>query len=300
MKPISGAPRHFPMYRLLRTLLLIAGLLPAISTQAATCDNPERLKFSFVPQGDVRHDSEAFRPLLARLQRALGKPVSIVAPASYGAVIEGLLAGNIDLALLGPASYAAAKKTDSGITAFASFAKKGGAFDDDGRFYHSLLVTRSDSRFTDIAALRGASLALTDPNSTSGYVVPRHFFPQASGQAFDRFFGKIVFTGSHDRAGLAVRNGQIDAAFVASFHLSDLVRTGLAKADDFRVLWRSAALPREPFVYRQRLCAGIKAQIVSVFLKHSDEENRSLLNRLNAKSFVPVGDDDYRLIRELY
>lgn len=282
------------------TLLLIVSTLLMPAAPATACDNPARLKFSFVPQGDVRSDSDAFRPLLERLQHKLGKPVSIITPASYAGVVEGLLAGSIDLALLGPASYAAAKKADPGITAFASFAKKGGAFDDDGSFYHSLLVTRSGSRYTDLASLRGASLALTDPGSTSGYVVPRHAFPQLSGHSLDAYFGKIVFTGSHDRAGLAVRNQQVDAAFVASFHLSDLVRNGQARASDFRVIWKSEPLPREPFVFRQQLCAGLKAQIVAVFLKNSTEDNQVLLNRLNAKRFIPVSDNDYRLIRELY
>jgi phosphonate transport system substrate-binding protein len=281
-------------------LLALAALLFASGAGAAACDNPARLRFSFVPQGDVRRDSEAFQPLIRRIEARVGKPVAIVTPASYASVVEGLLAGTIDFALLGPAAYAAAKKADAGITPFATFAKNGGAFDSDGMFYNSLLVTRSDGRFKDLHALHGATLALTDPGSTSGSVVPRHAFPKASGQALDSFFGKIVYTGDHDHAGLAVLNGQVDAAFVASFHLSDLVRAGKAKPGDFRVLWRSEPIPREPFVYRNRLCAALKEQIVGVFLNSSAEQNQRFLDRFQAQRFVPVVDADYRIIRELY
>ncbi len=301
MKSINSSasyllPRAFPV----KFLLAVAALLFSLSNEATSCDNPEQLRFSFVPQGNVRNDTDAFQSMIERVQKQSKKPVVIVNPISYASVIEGLLAGTIDFALLGPASYAAAKKEDPSIIAFATFSKNGGAFDSDGMFYNSLLVTKSGGRFNDIDSLHGAILALTDPGSTSGAVVPRHEFPKTSGQTLDSYFGKIVYAGDHDHAALAVLNGQVDAAFVASFHLSDLVRTGKANPDDFNVIWRSEQIPREPFVYRNRLCASIKEHIVGVFLKNSAEQNRIFLDKFQAQHLVPVNDADYRIIREMY
>jgi len=289
-----------PSVATLKALLALAAILISLDAAAAPCDNPAQLRFSFVPQGDVRNDTAAFQPLIERVQELAGKPVSIVTPSSYASVIEGLQAGAIDFALLGAASYAAAKKADPDIMVFATFFKKGGAFDSDGTFYNSVLVTKAGGSFNDIGSLRGATLALTDPNSTSGYLVPHHGFPKASGQALGSYFGKIVYAGDHDHAALAVLKGQVDAAFVASFHLSDLVRAGKAKQSDFKEVWRSEPIPREPFVYRNRLCAPIKEQIISVFLKSSAEQNKSILDRFQAQRFVPMNDGDYRMIRELY
>jgi phosphonate transport system substrate-binding protein len=281
-------------------LLALAAFLFAPGAQAESCDNPEHLRFSFIPQGDIRSDTEAFQPLINRIQKLVGKPVTIVTPSSYASVIEGLQADTIDFALLGAASYAAAKKADPDIMVFATFFKKGGAFDSDGKFYNSLLVTKGDGHYNDINSLHGATLALTDPNSTSGYVVPHHFFPKASGQALESYFGKIVYAGDHDHAALAVLNGRVDAAFVASFHLSDLVRAGKAKFSDFKVVWRSEPIPREPFVLRNELCAPIKDKIIRAFLKSSPEQNKATLDRFQTERFVPMNDDDYRMIRELY
>ncbi len=283
-----------------KTLLALAASLFSLGAWAESCDNPERLRFSFIPQGDIRSDAEAFQPLINRVQKIVGKPVSIIKPSSYASVIEGLQAGTIDFALLGPASYAAAKKADPDIMVFATFFKKGGAFDSDGMFYNSLLVTKGDGHFSDISSLHGATLALTDPNSTSGYVVPHHFFPKASGQALESYFGKIVYAGDHDHAALAVLSGKVDAAFVASYHLSDLVRAGKASPGDFKVIWRSEQIPREPFVYRNKLCTPIKEKIVSVFLKSSTEQIKVTLDRFQTERFVPMNDTDYRMIRELY
>lgn len=280
-------------------LLLMA--MTVLSTNAvAACDNPEQIKFSFVPQGDVRKDIEYFQPMIKRVQALVGKSVIIVTPSSYATVVEGLVAGNIDFALLGPAAYASARKMSPDIIPFATFSKKGGSFDSDGMFYNSLLVTKDDGRFSDIKSLQGATLALTDPGSTSGYLVPQRRFPKASGQPLDTYFGKIVYTGDHDHAALAVLNGQTDAAFVASFHLSDLVRAGKAVPGDFKVIWRSEPIPREPFVYRNQLCSAIKESIIRTFLKSTAEENKLFLERFQAQKFVPISDSDYNIIKELY
>lgn len=301
MKSInSSAGRLLPRTVSVKSLLAVATFLFSLCNEATSCDNPEQLRFSFIPQGNVRNDTDAFQPLIERVQKQAKKTVVIVNPISYASVIEGLLAGTIDFALLGPASYAAAKKEDPSLIAFATFSKKGGAFDSDGMFYNSLLVTKSGGRFNDVDSLRGTTLALTDPGSTSGAVVPRHEFPKTSGQTLDSYFGKIVYAGDHDHAALAVLNGQVDAAFVASFHLSDLVRAGKANPGDFNVAWHSEPIPREPFVYRNRLCASIKEQILSVFLKSGSEQNKTFLDKFQAQRLVPVNDADYRMIREMY
>ena len=279
-------------------LLAVASLLCGVAL-AVGCDDPPRLRFSLVPQGNVEQDLVAYRPLFSSLQAALGKPVEVVTPSSYGYVVEGLLSGAIDLAVLGPAAYVAAKKGDPGITVFTTYAKKGGAFQEEGPFYRSYLVVRKAGRFPNIAALRGSTLALTDPGSTSGAVLPRHIFGKLIGSPLDQYFGHIVYVGDHDHAGLAVLDGKVDAAFVSGLHLSGLVRTGQARPDAFLVLWRSEPIPLDPFVYRGQLCKKIKDTIRAVFLDNSGKANAPLLEKLQALRFVPMSDADYRIIRDL-
>lgn len=282
------------------SLSTLATLIVSLSASALPCDNPERLTFSFVPQGGVRSDAETFKPLIERVHKLTDKAVTIITPTSYASVVEGLIAGNIDFALLGPATYASAKKVDPSITVFATLSRKAGVFDSGGTFYHSLLITKGNERFNDIASLRGTTLALTDPGSTSGSIVPHHAFPKASGQALESYFGKVVYAGDHIHASLAVLNGQVDAAFVDSEHLSNLIQSGKAVADDFKVIWRSEPIPHEAFVYRNKLCASIKEKIINVFLKSSAEQNKLFFEKYQALSFIPVNDEDYRLIREMY
>ena len=233
-----------------RAAAFLALALAAQGVLAAPCDNPPRLRFSLIPQSDAKDNLAAFKGLLAALEGELGKPVDAVAPSSYGSVVEGLLAGGIDIAMLGPASYAAAKNSDPDIHAFATYASKAGAFQEEGPYYRSLLVVRSDSRFRSRESLRGAKVALVDPISTSGAVLPRHFFKELVNEPLERFFGSVVYTGSHDKSAGALASGKVDAAFVASVILSDFVGDGKAAARDYTVLWKSEPIPLDPFVYR--------------------------------------------------
>jgi len=224
----------------------------------------------------------------------------VIYPSSYGFVVEGLLARSIDLAFMGPASFASAKNSDHDVQAFASYSKKANAFQEEGAYYRSLLVVRSNSRFRDNDSLKGAKLALVDPASTSGAVLPRYMYSPVIKAPFEKYFGQVVFTGSHDKSIAAVASGQVDAAFVSTGHLSGLIDAGKESKDNYRVLWQSEPIPLDPFVYRDRLCAPIKEKIIDGFLKATPEQSKLLLDGFNASKLVPASDADYRMIHELY
>lgn len=285
----------------LSRMLVVALTLLCIALDvgaAPPCDSPPRLRFSLVPQNDAKKDAEAFRPLLKALEIETGKPIDVIIPISYGSVVEGLVASNIDLAMLGPASYAIAKNSAPDIAAFASYSIKAGAFQEEGPFYRSLLIVRSASKFKTQTSLKGTTLALVDPASTSGAVLPRRLYSSLVKVPLEQFFGRVVYTGGHDRSVLAVANGQVDAAFVSSFLLSSFVSDGKIKKEDYRILWQSELIPLDPFVYRGRLCEPIKETIRKVFLRKNGEEYREALEKLNAIRFSPINDESYRTILE--
>jgi len=277
----------------------IAALLAVGMEAASGCENPGQLRFSVIPMEDTQKQLTAYQPLFRRLETALGKPVIAVTPSSYGSVVEGLLAGSIDLAVLGPASYVSAKRSDPDITVFATYAKKAGAFREEGPFYRSMLIVKKGGRLQTVESLRGASLAFVDPVSTSGTVLPSHVFPKVTGMPVNKYFGRITYAGDHIQAALAVLNGQVDAAFVSGTYLSELVRGGQAKPEEFLVLWRSEPIPMDPIVYRGHLCGPLKDKIRKVFLETDSEKDKTLLDNLRTTRFVPMNDADYRIIREL-
>ena len=54
-------------------------------------------------------------------------------------------------------------------------------------------------------------MGFVDPNSASGYTMPMFKLDQL-GIKPDTFFGKVVFTGSHDNAIIALSQGTVDVA----------------------------------------------------------------------------------------
>jgi phosphonate transport system substrate-binding protein len=290
---------------LIRFALLLLPALPgmaaaapaSIAASAPACERPARLHFSFTPQLQLQ-DPAVLQPLFKALSDVLRIPVESVTLPSYGAVIEGLLAGSVDIATLGPASYTSVHNSDASITPFATLSALPDLFDASPTSYYSLLIVRQKSGLT-IAALKGKKLALVDPDSTSGALIPLKLFSRRLGAPLANYFSRIGYSGTHEQSVLSVAAREVDAAFVSSSALSSLIREGRIQRDEMRVLWKSDPIPRDPFVYRGRLCADIRQKIQKVFFETDNPNVAATLASLHSEKFVPVSDRDYRIIRDL-
>jgi len=230
-------------------ILLVMLLYPG-PTRAADCEDPKPLRFALIPKKNPEIQLAEYRALIQVLEKTLERRIEVVHTASYGTVVEGLLAGNIDLAELGPASFVQADARDASITAFATFSGRIGPYTDSGAFYRSLLIVRRDRGLSSIDSLRDSSVSLVDPASTSGALLPRHSFARLTGIPLERYFRRVTYAGSHDRAIQAVHKGLVDAAFVSSRRLDETVRQDSVGPDEVTVLWKSSPIPFDPFVYR--------------------------------------------------
>lgn len=274
--------------------LVFWALSQCAPSHAATCEMPDRLRFSTIPRGDFKRDIAELQPLLDKLQTALGIPVEVYMPPSYGAVVEALRSGTVQLARLGPASYVSARRADPQLTPFASHANRATPFQPAGAFYLSLLIVRADSGITDVAALRGKRLALVDPESTSGALVPRRVFATQVGTGLESYFAQVGYSGSHLQSVHRLLSGQVDAAFVGSQNLAWATAADPEAARRVRVLWKSDAIPTDPIVVRGQLCGPVKAKIRDVFLDRAAAPGRPGVVR-----FVPVSDKDYQSVRDM-
>lgn len=263
------------------------------------CEDPRPLRFSLIPKKDLDTQLRNYRPLVSLLEKKLERRIETVYSNSYSAVIEGLLAGGIDIAELGAASYSLAKKRDpDAIEAFVSHAHTEGRYTPQGVNYHSLLIVKASSRFMTIGDLKGQDISLTDPASTSGSVIPRKVFSNVIGKPLEEYFNHILFAGSHERAAQAVMRGHTDAAFVASTRLDEALDKRMFEPNSFRVLWKSDKIPNEPTVFRANLCGHVKQKIREVYLG-DDPALKSVLHKLMHKNFTPVTDSNYRRIQAL-
>ena len=270
------------------------------SSHAAECENPDSLTFAIIPTEETVAELQLYQPITDRMAELTGKKIEFFMPTSYASVVEGMLSKFVDVAVLGPYSYVIANDKDKEIEVFATYAKKPGYLQEEGPGYKGVLVSKKGSGLKTIEDLKGKTVGLTDPGSTSGNLVPRVVFSQVIKMDIDDFFSKAVYTGSHELSTVAVHKGKVDAAFVASHRFDNVVAKGEVALEDYNIIWSSPAIPQDPFVYRTPLCEDIKASIRDTFLGLKDEPSaKKFLENVKSNTFVAMSSSDYDVIRDL-
>jgi phosphonate transport system substrate-binding protein len=264
------------------------------------CEDPETLTFSIIPTEETIQELTIYKPVIDYLAKMTGKKIEFYMPTSYATVVEAMIGKWVDVAVHGPYSYVIANSKDPDIQVFATYAKKPGHIQEEGPGYKAALVTKKGSKFTSIAKLKGATIGLTDPASTSGNLVPRVVFTKEIDMPLEKYYSKVIYTGGHDLSTMAVYEGKVDAAFVATHRFDNVIERGMVKKEDFNYLWFSPAIPQDPFTYRGSLCPELKKKIQETFLTlHEQPSAAAFLKNVNSNKFVKMTSADYDVIRDL-
>jgi len=281
-------------------LLTLSFSLCLFGNAFAECENPDTLTFSIIPTEETIQELTIYKPVIDYLSKMTGKKVEFYMPTSYSTVVEALIGKWVDVAVLGPYSYVIANDKDPDVQVFATYAKKPGHIQEEGPGYKAVLITKKGSKYTTIESLKGTVVGLTDPASTSGNLIPRVVFTKVINQPLEEYFKKIVYTGEHDLSTMAVYEGKVDAAFVATHRFDNVIERGMVKKDDFNFLWYSPAVPQDPFVYRGSLCPELKQKIEETFMTLQDVPScKAFLDNVNSNKFVKMTSADYDVIRDL-
>jgi len=281
-----------------------AGLaaLPVLSTAARAdwkADYPE-LVFATIPDENATGVEKRYEPFIQYLTKQLGVPVKLRIANDYAAVIEGQIAENIDIALYGPSSFARALMNGAKIDAFAMQVNQDGT-----KAYYSVMYVKADAPYTKLEDLKGKNLGLVDPNSTSGNNVPR-FEMNKLGIKPEEFFSNVVYTGSHENAIIALQQGQVDAVFNAwndenESNLRRMERKGMAKYDDFKIIFKSEPIVNSPFAMLTKLPAELQTAIKDAFfsIEKNDPEAFQVMTDGKQQLWVPTNNEAYAGIVEL-
>ncbi|MFL9825536.1 phosphonate ABC transporter substrate-binding protein [Rhodoplanes sp. SY1] len=287
-----------------RRIVLAGALAAALAAPAALAQDykaqvPE-LIFAKVPDENASGTTDRWTPFVNYLAKELGVKVTLRIANDYAAVVEGQRAGNIHIAMYGPASYARAVITGAQIEPFAIEVSADGT-----KGYYSVLYVKAESPYKSIQDLKGKNLCLVDPNSTSGNNVPRYAMHKM-GLDPDTYFAKVVYAGSHENAVIGVQQGTCDAAFnwwndETESNLKRMARKGMAKAEDFRIVFKSDLIVNSPMAYLTALPAGLKAAIRDAVLNVATKDKAAFDAIYDGKQlpFQAVSHKDYEPVIEL-
>ncbi|MDF1614440.1 phosphate/phosphite/phosphonate ABC transporter substrate-binding protein [Desulfurivibrio dismutans] len=228
------------------------------------------------PQGTVY----SYRPLQAYMEQQLGKPVQLVQRRTYQEVNELLAQGLVDVAFVCTGPFISG--LEEGTMELLVVPQVEGKVT-----YQGMFITAANSRIKTLDDLRGRVFAFTDPMSNTGYDYPMSVI-QARGMSAEDFFGRFIFTYSHDRSIAAVLDGVVDGASVDRIVFNHALRANPELKDKFRILHISREFGIPPVVVPPGFDPDQKKLLRDFFLNlHRDPDGAAILAGLGMERFVP-------------
>ena len=198
-----------------------------------------------------------YAPLFLAITRAHGLHFDLRMGDSYNAVVEGMVAGHIDIAFFGSVTFDEARRR--GAAELLAVEERAGQ-----SVYYAGLFHRLDSGMTGIADVRGKSLALGDPKSTSSFNVPIAMLLEA-GIDPPRDLARILMAGSHTASLEQVEAGHVDVAAASLNAYDKMVAAGSLDGKKVGLLVKSFAIPSPPLAVRKGVPDEIRTRLRQAF-----------------------------------
>jgi len=293
--------------RSLRSLLIVAAVAAGIAVLAAqagagrTAGASERVtcpggsvRFGIEPYEDPAKLTPAYKVLAGALQRALGCPVKLIIVEDYPAEVLAMRNKKLEIAEFGPLGFVFASQR-ANAQAVASFADAKGHL----TFYRAQIWVPQDSTIKTVADLKGHSLALSEPGSTSGDAFPRYALRKAGVKESQL---KLNYAGGHPEALLALVHGKVDAAEINTQQQASATSEKTFDASKFRRIWASGPIPNDPITVRGDLPASFKQAVRNALLKLKPKDVAKVGAFLDVDPpgpMVAVGKATYRQLFDL-
>ena len=253
------------------------------------------LSFAIVPAENAADTTNRYQPFMDYLSKEIGVPVKLRIVNDYAAVVQGQKEETINIGYYGAASFARSIIVGANISPIAIEVNKDGS-----KGYFSVVYVKKDSPFQKLEDLKGKTLGLVDPNSTSGNNVPR-FEMNKLGIDPDKFFSKVVYAGTHENAAIGVAQGTFDACFNAWTNENDsdallADQKGLLKMSDLRIIYKSQSILNGPIAILNSMPDELKSKIKSAILSAAEKAPEAFAKATNGKKapFQATSTEEYQ------
>jgi phosphonate transport system substrate-binding protein len=266
---------------------------------------PKELKVQFVPSQNAETLEAKAKPLEKLLGDKLGIPVKVSVSTDYNVVIEAMASKQVDVGFLPPSNYVVAHDNRKAADLLVQ-ATRLGVDDATGQptkdlvdFYKSEILVKADSPIKTVADLKGKKMGWQGVTSAAGYVYPGFVLKKAGVDPVKDVTG-VQFQG-HDKAVIALLNGQVDAVGV----FQD-IRTNMTKdyPDVFkqtRVLSYSDKIPNDTIAVRSDMDAAWKKKITDAFIAigNDPEGQKVIFDVYSHKGYVASDDAKFDIVRSV-
>lgn len=260
----------------------VGGVLLLLVVGAARAD----LVLGVHPFKPATKMAEAFSPLTSYLSEAMGEPVSLRIAKDYQTHTDAIGRDEVDIAYMGPASYAALVDKFGPKPLLARQANGGQPS------FHGKIFVRADSPIRTLTDLKGRNFAFGESHSTMSHLVPRYMLWQSAVMVSD--LGSYKFLGDHVNVALAVLSGAYDAGAVKEDVYFTYEGRGL------RAIATSAPISDHVFVASRKLPEAKAGKLRNIMLRMGREpKGAAALQAVTpgVKALVAVKDSDYDSLR---
>jgi phosphonate transport system substrate-binding protein len=249
-----------------------------------TEENP--VVMSFVPSGDTQDIIASGDEIAAAITDATGYVIEANVGTDFAAVREAMGAGKAHIGWLNTFNYVLANEkfdVDVGLVT-----ERFGATTYLGQFN-----VRADSGITTLEDLKGKVMCWVDPNSTSGYIIPRIML-QANGIDPDNDFSKTVESGSHNNSITAVYQGDCDVGVSYADARSSIEEDFPDVKDVVAVLATTTAIPNDSVSFIKDMPEEMRQEIVDALIAYAaTEEGQAALENLYSIANLQPADDSF-------
>jgi len=276
----------------------------AAAGELGSADKP--IVITFVPSGDTGKITKAGTAIADCLSQMTGLTFKMEVGTSFGASIEAMGAEKAQVSFLNTFSVLLAEQKYGIVPALVAIRKYstndldpdkalGGKLEP---FYKGQFIASVASGIKSFADLKGKTFCFVDPNSTSGYIVPRIIL-KAKGIDPDVDFKATQNAGSHPNVAIAVYKGDCDAGVTYINVLTDtsanLVATYPDIADKVTVFAVTDQIPNDGMQFIKTLDPKLQKVIVEGMLAMAaDPGGKAVLKSLyNYDAFQEVKPDFY-------
>jgi phosphonate transport system substrate-binding protein len=165
--------------------------------------------------------------------------------------------------------------------------------------YRAFLITGRDTPIKQFEDLRGKTFAFSDPDSATGCIVPRFLLAQR-GERPQSFFGKTIYSYSHDNSILAVSRSLVDGAFVHEHVWEYYSRKNFSVASKVRIVYESEPFGNPPLVASVTMSESLRQRFRELlFAMNNDPEGAKILSELLIDRFTVLDEQLYDPIRRM-
>lgn len=295
--------------KIITTSLLLLGAmgLTACSNNSKKSVNtytPKELNVQFVPSVQANKIEAKAKPLAKLLSKKLGIPVHVTVSTDNTALVESMASKKVDVGFLPSDAYVLAHKrkaADPLLQAMRYDYDEPSGKQNPNKLdskYQSMIIVRKNSKIKSIKDLKGKKIAIQDPTSTSGYILPvAELYKKGINVVKD---DNLVNVKGHDQGVVSVLNGDTDAAFVFKDARNLVAKDEPNVFKEVKPIYFTKKVPNDTISVRSNMSSAFRKKLAKSMKEIvKTKEGAKILNNIyDHYGYKDAKDSDYNIIRE--